>query len=139
MKKALLLKILFVLAFTITIWAGATINGGLNVTNNNGIVTIQFTTDSESNVKDFIVERSTSPTDWSDAYKVRTFSPRGAGSTYSCTDDPVSKTTGFTFYYRLEIDDNDSSISYLNASNPISLSNLSGVKQTWGSIKAMFR
>ncbi len=57
---------------------------------------------------------------------------------YSYKDEtPLYKASGFTFEYKLKITFVDQSVAY---SDPIEISmNNSGINQTWGSIKAMFR
>lgn len=99
-------------------------------------ITIEWRTTQEVNVKNFVLERravnSTSYT------ALKTFNPQGDNSYYTYTDENAYKTDGRVYIYRLAIVDQDGSV---NHSNDISISHeaLSGVKRTWGSIKAMFR
>jgi hypothetical protein len=56
---------------------------------------------------------------------------------YAYEDDSVFKTAGRTYYYRLKIVDQDGRFTY---SPIITVSpTISSARQTWGSIKAMFR
>jgi hypothetical protein len=121
--------------FSVSVYGGAIINGGLNVSNDgNGSIKIIWTTQQETNVSEFILERSPNQIDWSE---IKTFDPKGSNSTYTYIDDPALKSNDFVFYYRLKIVDNDGNISYINSQSVNQ--RISGVKQTWGSIKAMFR
>ena len=89
----------------------------------------------ESNVSEFVVQRSTPQSSFVD---IATVQPKGSNSSYTYTDESAYKTSDLVFIYKIKIvGNNPNDISY---SKPQSvLQNISGVKQTWGSIKAMFR
>jgi len=87
----------------------------------------------ESMVKQYLIERSTDQINYS---VIETVTPRGNNTDYSYTDTNIFKTAARTFYYRLRIQNKDSTISY---SNIVHLSpRISSAKQTWGCIKAIF-
>jgi len=59
-------------------------------------------------------------------------------NTYTFVDRSVFKLNSHTFYYRIKLVDKDGSSSHYG--NVISVKpNVSGIKHTWGSLKAMFR
>jgi hypothetical protein len=97
-------------------------------------VKLEWKTGEESNLKNFIIERKTQQS----AYvELSTISPKGDNSFYTYVDESVYKSSDYVFTYRLRIVDADQKISY---SSEVSVSpSISGVKRTWGSIKAMFR
>lgn len=97
-------------------------------------VKLEWKTGDESNLKNFVIERKTQQSSYVD---LSTITPKGSNSFYTYVDESVYKTSDYVFTYRLRIIDNDQKISY---SSEISISpSISGVKRTWGSIKAMFR
>jgi hypothetical protein len=97
-------------------------------------VKLEWKTGDESNLKNFVIERKTQQSSYVD---LSTITPKGSNSFYTYIDESVYKTSDYVFTYRIRIIDNDQKISY---SSEISISpSISGVKRTWGSIKAMFR
>lgn len=97
-------------------------------------VRIEWKTGTESNLKNFVIERKTQQSSFVD---LSTIAPNGSNSSYTYVDKSIYKTSDYVFTYRLRIIDNDQTISH---SQSISISpSISGVKRTWGSIKAMFR
>ncbi len=97
-------------------------------------VKLEWKTGEESNLKHFVIERRTQQSSYVD---LTTIIPKGSNSFYSYLDESVYKSSSFVFTYRLRIVENDNKVSY---SSEVSVSpSISGVKRTWGSIKAMFR
>ncbi len=97
-------------------------------------IIVEWQTTQENNLKEFVVQRRTANSDFIDLDKVKA---KGSNSYYSYRDESAYKTTGTLYIYRLKIVDNDNTISY---SAEVSVShNVSSVKRTWGSIKALFR
>ena len=101
----------------------------------NGSIKIEWKTSQENNVKEFDLQRKTNETDWAPLNNYAIL-PHGPG-VYDYTDDYASKRTSTTFSYRLIVHFNDGTTTSITSS-PIN-QNVSGFKQTWGSIKAMFR
>lgn len=95
---------------------------------------IEWKTSQETNLKNFVIERRGPQTQYSE---VATIEPHPDNPFYSYTDKSIYKTNDYIFIYRLKIVDNDQQVSYSDEAS-VSLS-ISGVKRTWGSIKAMFR
>lgn len=102
-------------------------------------VTIKWTTQNEINLKGFDVERSFE--NKNDSFrKIDFVKPSNVNKDkkeYIFEDTSVFKSSGRTFYYRLKIIDVDDSHTY---SRIVSVKpTISSARQTWGSIKAMFR
>lgn len=132
MKKGLFLGILLGV-FVATIFAGAYLDY-FHVSSEGDNVQLQWKTEEETNLKQFDIERKTPGGAYAD---IAVIQAKGSNSYYSYTDKSAYKANDLIFVYRLKIVDNDNSYSY---SNEVSVSpNISGVKRTWGSIKAMFR
>ncbi len=97
-------------------------------------VKLEWKTTTETNLSSFKVERKTPDTQF---IELTSISPTGNNSVYTYTDQAAYKMTNPIFVYRLKIVDQDGSSAY---SSEVTVSpNISGVKRTWGSIKAMFR
>ncbi len=97
-------------------------------------VRLEWKTSAEVNLRHFVIERKTPQNPY---IELATVEPKGSNSFYSYLDEAAYKTADLVFIYRLKIVDNDGSTSF---SAEVTVShNVSGVKRTWGSIKAMFR
>jgi hypothetical protein len=100
----------------------------------NGNVILDWQCSSETNLKDYIIQRRTVNGNYSDIATVQLRSDMN----YEYTDQTAYKNDDQVYIYRIEIVDNDGSISYSKEMTVIH-SNISSVKRTWGSIKALFR
>ncbi len=97
-------------------------------------IRLEWKTGEESNLQNFFIERKTPQSSFAE---ITTVQPKGSNSYYTYLDKSAYKTNNMVFVYRLKIVDNGGQVSY---SAEITVShNVSGVKRTWGSIKAMFR
>lgn len=98
-------------------------------------VVLEWKTQEEKNLKDFVIERKNPEGTY---VEIATVEAKGSNSYYKYTDESAYKANDLVFIYRLKITDKvTSNKSY---SNEVSVSpNISGVRRTWGSIKAMFR
>jgi hypothetical protein len=123
----------------ITLWAsiafaGAILNSFGVSRSTNGDVVIAWTTGSESDLKYFDVQRMAgSEGEYTSLGFVQ---PKGSNSSYQFVDKSAYKTSDAFYKYRIAIVDNS---GYAGYSQEVTVSSLSGVKRTWGSIKAMFR
>jgi hypothetical protein len=104
-------------------------------------VSVKWTTQNEQNLKGFEVQRSFDNTSDSNFRKIAFVnadkSPK-QNKEYIYVDRTVFKSADRTFYYRLKLIDNDErqvSFSKVLTVTPT----VSSARQTWGSIKAMFR
>ena len=89
----------------------------------------------KTNVNHFSIQRKTPQTSY---VEIATIQPKGNNSFYSYIDQSIYKTKDVIFIYQLKIVDNNMQNSYSRCEVSVS-PNISGVKRTWGSIKAMFR
>ena len=132
MKKKLF-QILLVLSIIGTSLAGAFMEY-FHARTEGENVKLEWKTGDETNLQNFVIERKTQNSSY---VELTTINPKGSNSFYSFVDESVYKSSDYVFTYRLKIVDNDQKISY---SSEVSISsNISDVRRTWGSIKAMFR
>lgn len=97
-------------------------------------VRLEWKTGEEVNLQNFKIERKTLQSSF---VEIATIQPKGSNSYYFYLDQSAYKSTDMIFIYRLKIVDTNGQTSF---SNEVTVShNVSGVKRTWGSIKAMFR
>jgi hypothetical protein len=104
-------------------------------------VTLKWTTENEINLKGFEIERSLDNSN-SNNFKLVDFVKASEElknrKEYSYEDKSVFKQEfERTYYYRLKIVDKDNSFTYSKVISVIPT--ISSARQTWGSIKAMFR
>lgn len=104
-------------------------------------VTLKWVSEGENNLKGFEIQRAIVNQDQElEKNKITAIDAKGAlqnRTEYTYEDNSVFKTTGRTYYYRLKILDQDGRFTY---SPIITVSpTISSARQTWGSIKAMFR
>jgi hypothetical protein len=130
MKKKLIISLI---AITLSaIYAGAFLTN-FSVKSQDGDVIITWQTSSETDVKNFVIQRSTIKGGWID---IATVEPE-ADHNYEYVDQSAYKTTDTIYYYQLKIVDYNGSITYSNKETVAH--SVSSVKRTWGSIKALFR
>lgn len=99
-----------------------------------GSVKLEWRSGNEAGLANFRVERSLDGITYT---TLATLPPRGSNSVYTYTDNDLSKNGNRTYYYRLRAQMTDNSFSF----SPVHTVTLffSGIQQTWGSIKALFR
>ena len=135
--KFIVLATFFVLPVLLT--GGAKISEFTARQQNNSIV-IRWVSTSEYHVDSYEIERSINNSNW-ESRKIVQAKGSGTSNTkqvYSFVDKSIFKSNQSTFSYRLKIIDNDGSISYFNKTVDVA-SSVSGIRHTWGSIKASFR
>jgi hypothetical protein len=121
------------LLFITAVYAGAYIDY-FHARSDGEDVRLEWKTGEENNLQKFVVERKTPQSIFTEIAFVN---PKGSNSLYSFIDKNAYKSTDLLFNYRLKIVDNSNQASY---SHEVTVSHsVSGVKRTWGSIKAMFR
>ncbi|MEE4311203.1 MAG: hypothetical protein V2J62_04985 [candidate division KSB1 bacterium] len=102
------------------------------------MITIKWSTVSEVNCKEFVIERSLDNRTFN---RIGTVEATGSSSDkqdYKYEDKSVFKTSDNTFYYRINIVDKDGRESMFSEVVSVTAS-VSSVRHTWGSLKAMFR
>jgi hypothetical protein len=99
-------------------------------------ILLEWKTGFEDNLNHFEIERSASNTN--NFVKIESISAIGSNSYYYFRDDVASSPQSNTiYYYRLKLVANNSSYAY---SNTVIVNHvISSVRDTWGSIKAIFR
>jgi len=97
-------------------------------------VILEWQTTTEKNLKEFVVQRKTPNSQYMDLATVK---PKGDNSFYSYKDQSAYKVNDTFYIYRLKIVDNDNSVSF--SAEVSVVHQVSSVKRTWGSIKALFR
>lgn len=96
-------------------------------------ITLNWKTGLENEVSLFHVERSLNNQDFQ---KIGEVTPKGSNSSYEFIDENISRLRTI-YYYRLKIVNTDGTFQF-SESLPV-IPNVSVIKQTWGSIKALFR
>ncbi len=109
--------------------------GTLQATSDGVAVTIRWVSDDENAVALFEIERR-GGTDGEFA-PIGHLDPKGP-SVYEFVDNSAFMKAGSLYQYRIRISFSDGRAPYYT--NPLTISHtVSGVRRTWGSIKAMFR
>jgi hypothetical protein len=131
--KLTLLKVLVLFFLVSTAMAGAFLDffHGWSESEN---VKLEWKTGEENNIQHFVVERKSPQSSYT---ALATIQPLGSNKLYTYVDENAYKTSDLVFTYRLKIVELNGQSNY---STEVTIShNISGVKRTWGSIKAMFR
>ncbi len=101
----------------------------------NGNVVLTWEVRSEVNLKNYAVERKTVNGNF---VEIASIQPENK-SIYEYTDETAYKSSSASIYvYRIKIADNSGTVSYSNETTVYN-NGVSGIKKTWGSIKALFR
>jgi hypothetical protein len=131
--KYLTIKIFLILAF-VSVAFGSAILNYFEVKSQGDNVQVEWQTGTESNINHYSIQRRTPQTSF---VEIATIQPKGSNSLYTYVDQSIYKTNDVIFIYQLKIVDSDMQATYSveRSASP----NISGIKRTWGSIKAMFR
>ena len=131
--KYLAIKIFLILTFVSVAFGGAILNY-FEVKSQGDNVQVEWQTGTESNINHYSIQRRTPQTSF---VEIATIQPKGSNSLYTYVDQSIYKTNDVIFIYQLKIVDSDMQATYSieRSASP----NISGIKRTWGSIKAMFR
>ncbi len=137
MKKRLILKASLFLFIVAVVYAGSATIYNFNISQDNDNADLSWTANGETSTMQFIVERKTSQTDFVNIATV----PVNSTHTYQYQDRSIYKTTGISYSYQILLVDIDNQSYIVCSSNEKLLipNGISGIKSTWGSIKAMFR
>jgi len=138
MKKFVLFTIIIVLStFTGILLASLSLQYFTAKTNSEGIL-VEWKTGDEGGTARFEIERSASNPD--NFIFIKSVSASGNNSYYSYQDNTVNIKTGESssiYYYRLKCIQPNGSYTFSNYISVVHA--ISGIKNTWGSIKAIFR
>jgi hypothetical protein len=132
-KKTIILSLISLLLFSV-IFAGVEISSSLTAAPSDGNIVLKWSASNETNLKYYVIERSTYKGSFAEIATVQSRSDMQ----YKYVDETAYKVSSSTLYiYRLKIVDNDGTVSYSGTASVNN--NISGIKKTWGSIKALFR
>jgi hypothetical protein len=132
-----MMKYIIILTFaaTITLLASVIRDGTLQARSDGNNITVQWGSTDESQVKEYQVVRRNGTT--GDFGWVATVAKKGSNSYYEYVDRSAFKTTGSVYQYQIVTVFTNGNTEY---SSIVTVShNVSSVKRTWGSLKAMFR
>ena len=129
--KAVIL--IFLLAFILPVFSGTVLLEFTYGTEDQQVF-LNWRTGEETNLSSFEVQRSN---DGVDFFTVGSVAATGSYSSYQFIDDELYKQSDRTFYYRLKMVDRDGHFNY-SANLRVDIT-INPIRQTWGSIKAMFR
>ncbi len=138
MKKRLLIRLLLFLAFTATIFAAAEITS-FSASQNNESTDLTWTTNGQETAQEeFILNRSSS--NGSFTYLATVPTNINSPGHYQYEDNQLFKTTDQFYTYQVILVDKSDTKNWISSQKAsVVIGNLSGIKRTWGSIKAMFR
>jgi hypothetical protein len=135
MRSPLAATVLFLITLSASLaLAGAILNRFAVSRSATGDVIVEWNTGEETNLKYFEVQRMAGSE--GEYMTLGSVQPKGSNSSYQYVDKSAYKTSDAFYKYRVAIVDNSGYTSY---SKELTVSSPSGVKRTWGSIKAMFR
>lgn len=127
------LTILFVsMVIPLILWAGADILQFTAEAQEDGVLLV-WRTGVEVSLSTFEVQRSMNGTSF---FTIANIEPRGSYSEYQYLDRLMTDSIR-TYYYRLKMVDIGGAVTYSETREVTMV--FSGIQQTWGSIKAMFR
>lgn len=126
----------FFFAWTALLSASAAVSE-FHATRQDNAVLLEWATDSESGLKAFELQRSVDQSSWQKIGTVSAVGETTEESRYSYIDNSVYKPAESNFYYRIVlVYDSGQRVVH---DTVVSVSGSSGIRHTWGSIKATFR
>ena len=134
MRPRSILVISMVILVPLLLWAGADILEFTAEPQGESAVLLTWRTGMEVGLTVFQVQRSTNGSTF---YTIGDVDPTGSYSEYQYLDTNLLKQSVKTYYYRLKMIDTGGAVTYSEVRD-VTLT-FSGIQQTWGSIKAMFR
>jgi len=132
MKRIYILGVLLLAAI---VFAGSSVIETFTVTPQGDQAYLQWNSGIEGNLSKYKIERSVDNKTYTSIAEI---TPQGSFSLYQYIDDNIMKSTAQRiYYYRIKMIFTDGSFDYSDVVS-VTLS-FSGLQETWGSIKAMFR
>ena len=114
---------------------GDAIISGFSGYEDDGRIIIQWTTEMETGVSGFEIQRSTDQ--GRTFFEVGFLHAQGRGSGYTFIDDSIiAKMSGREYSYRLKIRNSNGDTQFTDV---INIETVLSVQQTWGSLKALFK
>ena len=135
LKRLLPLVVLLLFAFAATV-AGVIREGSFNASSDGSVITLRWISEDESGVLHYEIERKVGSAQ--EFILLDQVVLRGNNANYTYVDNSAFlRTTENVYQYRIKVLFGDGTSVYYG---PISVvPYISSVRQTWGSIKAMFR
>jgi hypothetical protein len=128
---------LILISLPLLLYAGATINN-FHARLENSMIILEWNTESEMNVNHFEIQRSTDKINWMKIGTVKSnTSTSNIRQYYQFSENAIFKISTSSLNYRLVVVDNQNNREIYSV--VASVSGSSGIKRTWGSLKAMFR
>ena len=131
MRRAIAV-VLFISVLCACAYAGGIKEGSLSANSNGSSITVRWVSDDEQGVIEFRIERRAGGN--GSFVELTEIPVRGSGSNYEYVDNFVFRASDSYYQYRVTAIGSNAEPWYVTA-----IHNTSGVKRTWGSIKAMFR
>ena len=133
MNRKMVFVILALASFVSLVFAGGIKDGSLSAFSNGSGIVVRWISDDEQDVRGYQVERRAG----ADGAFMQLTDPyiacKGNGSSYEFLDNTAFRVTDNLYQYRVTAIGNGNTY-YVTVTH-----NISSVKRTWGSIKAMFR
>lgn len=129
-------KIFIAILFIISTTIGGTLIDSFVAKSNGDTITLTWQTIVEENVKEFEILRGK---DKDNLSPIAVISAKGNNSIYSYVDENAYKSSGAFYAYGLILVDYSGNRSEVVMNTQVVHDNVSSVKRTWGSIKALFR
>lgn len=118
--------------------AGNIREGSMQARSDGSNITIQWGTTDESDIKEFEVLRRDGNS--GEFISIAVVSKKGSNSFYEYIDRSAFKSAGTIYQYRIKVVLQNLTAEYFPKNGQLTVShNVSSVKRTWGSLKAMFR
>ena len=135
MKKSVYISAIFILLCTAGVIYASTTLQYFTARNDQEAILLEWKTGVEDNLNRFEIERSAA--NQNNFINIGHISSIGNNSYYYYRDDIGALQNSTIYYYRLKLVDNSGNYVY---SNTITVTHIiSSVRDTWGSIKAIFR
>jgi hypothetical protein len=134
MFKTSLPVILLILVSVSLALAGGIRDGSLTAYSNGSTITIRWVSEDETGTTGYVIERKAGI---DGAFIRLTETPvalKGSGASYEFVDNTAFRTTDSFYQYRITAVGSGADPYYVSVNHRVS-----GVRRTWGSIKAMFR
>ncbi len=121
--------------FSLTLFAGVIRNEQLSAKSDGSNIIISWSSADENGVASYIVERRQGSV--GEFIAINNTNPRGSYSDYQYIDQSAFKTSGSIYQYQIKAVKTSGEVEY---SKIVQVAHqVSSVKRTWGSLKAMFR
>ena len=135
MKKYLFYLTLIFISLSTQSFSNFIKDGSLQGRSDGNNVIISWQSENETNLKNYVIERSVNGN--GQFFPIASINLKGNNSFYQFIDESAFKTTASLYQYRIKIVEQNNNFTY---SAVVTVThNVSGVKRTWGSLKAMFR